>query len=211
MITIAVVNLKGGSSKTTTAAFVAAALHEAKLRPVGVDADGENESFAGWAEEAGLPFPVVRLVVPNLADRLPGVLDEQRFGAAVIDTPPMQEHRRVVAGAIEKATHVLIPMAPTPMEYKRLPAVRALIDEVVGHRPVAEQPVRAVLFTRTVAGAASTEVWRKQVRGDGWTVLNPTVGRLERYSQAYGDPIEAASNTAYGFAVEELLELEVRA
>lgn len=211
MITIAVVNLKGGSSKTTTAAFVAAALHEAKLRPVGVDADGENESFADWAVEAPLPFPVVKLVVPNLAERLPGVLDETRFGAAVIDTPPMKEHRKVVAGAVEKATHVLVPMAPTPMEYKRLPAVRALIDEVVGHRPMAEQPVRAVLFTRTVAGAASTAAWRKQVKADGWVVLNPTVGRLERYSQAYGDPISSASNTAYGFAVEELLELEVRA
>jgi chromosome partitioning protein len=207
VIVIAVVNLKGGSAKTTTAAFTAHALHEAGLTVAGVDADGENESFAGWHEEVRFPFPVFPLVVPDLAHRLHGVLGD-RFEAAVLDTPPMQEHRRVVRGAIEVATHIVVPMAPTPMEYRRLPAVRELIDEVVQSRPAADRPVVAVLLTRTVSGAASTGVWRRQIVADGWHVLAPTVGRLERYSQAYGDRIINAANTAYGFAATELLDLE---
>ena len=44
----------------------------------------------------------------------------------------------------------------------------------------------AVVFTRTVPNAASTEVYRQLIRDDGVRVLSPTVGRLERYAQAYG-------------------------
>jgi chromosome partitioning protein len=123
----------------------------------------------------------------------------------------MQDQYEVVRGAIKLATHVLITMAPTPMEYKRLPDVRTLLDKALEGRPDSERPVLAVLFTRTITGAASTEAWRKQVRADGWVVLNPTVGRLERFSQAYGDKITNAANTAYGFALNELLDMEVRA
>lgn len=210
MLTLAVVNLKGGTGKTTSAAFLAHALHEAGLRTAGVDADGENESFVGWSRDAGFPFPVFELVGPHLDEKLPGVLGEGRFDACVIDTPPMKERFGIVRGAVRWASHIVVPMAPTPMEYKRLPAVRELIDEALTDRP-GPRPVLVVLLTRTVSGAASTEVWRRQVREDGWVVLNPTVGRLERFSQAYGDPINNAANTAYGFAVTELLDLEVTA
>ena len=44
-LTIVVANLKGGSTKTTSAAFVLHALQEAGLTAIGVDADGENESL----------------------------------------------------------------------------------------------------------------------------------------------------------------------
>ena len=47
-------------------------------------------------------------------------------------------------------------------------------------------PELAVVFTRTVPNAASTEVYRQLIRDDGVRVLSPTVGRLERYAQAYG-------------------------
>ena len=45
VLTIVVANLKGGSTKTTTAAFVMHALSVSGLSVLGVDADGENESM----------------------------------------------------------------------------------------------------------------------------------------------------------------------
>ncbi|PKE68982.1 chromosome partitioning protein, partial [Macrococcoides caseolyticum] len=48
MLVIAVVNLKGGSTKTTTTGHLGQAFHEAGMRVLGVDADGENESLQGW-------------------------------------------------------------------------------------------------------------------------------------------------------------------
>lgn len=92
MIVIAVINLKGGSTKTTSAVFLAHALHEAGLSTLGVDADGENESFLHWSTSAEFPFPVIGMPVSNLHKNLPGIT-EGKYDAVVIDTPPMKEQR----------------------------------------------------------------------------------------------------------------------
>jgi chromosome partitioning protein len=208
-IIVAVVNLKGGSAKTTTAAFLAHALHEADLRVLGVDADGENESLAHWQSEGDWPFPVVGMAVPNLHRQLPGVLGD-RYDAVVIDTPPMKEQRGIVKSAIRIATHVLVPMAPTPMEYDRIPAVRAVVDEAAEDRPDGP-PILAVILTRCAARAASTGVYRGLLTDDGLTVLQAQVGRREQFAQAFGDPIANAAATPYGDAVAELLDMKVSA
>ena len=56
VLTIVVANLKGGSTKTTTAAFILHALAESGLSVLGVDADGENESLLSWSEEGSGAF-----------------------------------------------------------------------------------------------------------------------------------------------------------
>jgi chromosome partitioning protein len=208
VISLAVINLKGGTGKTTSTAFFGHAFHEAGLRTLGVDADGENESLAEWQSLADWPFPVVGMAINNLHKQLPGVTGD-RYDAVVIDTPPMKEQRGIVLSALRYATHAVIPVAPTPMEYARLPAVRQILEDAAELRPDGKPPVCAVLLTRCVAGAASTEVFRKQIEEFGMTVLRPQVNRLEKFSQAYGDPVNGASNTAYGDAVNELLDMEV--
>lgn len=206
MIVIAVVNLKGGSAKTTTSGFLAAAFHEAGMRVLGVDADGENESLQGWQAAADLPWAVVTMAVPNLHRQLPGVVGD-RYDVLVIDTPPMQAQRGTVLSAARMATHVVVPMAPTPIEYDRLSTVCGLVDEVAELRPGGQPPIFAVLLTRVKPRAASTRVYRELVTTDGVTVLNSQVGSLERFAQAWGDPISHASETAYGDAAMELLDL----
>jgi chromosome partitioning protein len=208
MITLAVVNLKGGTSKTTTIAFLLHVMHEMGLSVLGVDADGENESLASWQAQADWPIPVVGMAVPNLHKQLPGVVGD-RYDAVGIDTPPMKEHRGVVLSAARIATHVVVPMAPTPIEYQRLGPVRQLLEEAADLRPDGRPPVMAVLLTRTVANAASTGVYRDQITKDGVTVLKATVSRKEAFAQAYPDPITNATTTAYGDALNELLDLEV--
>ena len=62
-----------------------------------------------------------------------------------------------------------------------------------------------MVLTRTVSNAASTEVYRQMLTDDGVRVLGPTVGRLERFAQAFGLPIANAATTAYGDIAAELL------
>lgn len=204
-LTIVVANLKGGSTKTTTAAFVLHALAEAGLPALGVDADGENESLLAWSEAGGeWSIPVIGMPVADLHRKLPGVVGD-RYDGVVIDTPPMKERRGVVASAIRIATHVLVPpMAPTGMEYARIPAIRELVEEA-GALAVTPPPQLAVVLTRTVSNAASTDVYRQMLSDDGVRVLRPTVGRLERYAQAFGLPITNAAGTAYGGDVADEL------
>lgn len=204
VLTIVVANLKGGSTKTTTAAFVMHALAEAGLSVLGVDADGENESLLGWSEAGEWSLPVIGMPVSDLHRKLPGVVGD-RYDAVVIDTPPMKERRGVVASAIRLATHVLVPMAPTGMEYARLPTIRELVDDAAALTTTGEPPQLAVVLTRTVPNAASTDVYRQMITDDGVRVLGPTVGRLERYAQAFGLPIANAAATAYGDIAAELL------
>ncbi|WP_079626996.1 ParA family protein, partial [Mycobacteroides abscessus] len=170
---------------------------------LGVDADGENESLLSWSEAGGWSVPVIGLPVTDLHRKLPGIAGD-RYDAVVIDTPPMKERRGVVGSAIRLATHVVVPMAPTGMEYARLPAIRELVEDsaaLVDDTP----PALCVVFTRTVSNAASTTAYRELVAGDGVRVLGPTVARLERFAQAYGSPIVDAAGTAYGEIVAELL------
>lgn len=206
-LTIVVANLKGGSTKTTTAAFVLHALAEAGLPALGVDADGENESLLAWSEAGEWSIPVIGMPVADLHRKLPGVVGD-RYDAVVIDTPPMKERRGVVASAIRIATHVLVPMAPTGMEYARIQAIRELVEEA-GALAVTP-PQLAVVLTRTVSNAASTDVYRQMLTDDGVRVLRPTVGRLERYAQAFGLPITNAASTAYGDIADELTSIGVQ-
>lgn len=201
---IAVINLKGGSSKTTSAAFVAHVCHELGLRVLALDADAQA-SLLHWHAIAGFPFPVAALPSATLHRDLAGIVGD-RFDVVVIDTPPTEHDRQIVRSAARVASVILIPMAPTPAEYERLPDVAALLEDAAGLRADDVAPARvAVLLTRTVAGAASTEVYRSMLVEDGWQVLPGEVRRLERYSQALGGAVERAGASAYGDAVRELL------
>lgn len=91
MLCIAVVNLKGGSTKTTSAAYLLHALAESGLSVLGVDADPENCSLVRWSDLAEWATPVVGMPVKDLHRRLDAV--SEGFDAVVIDTPPMESGR----------------------------------------------------------------------------------------------------------------------
>lgn len=205
MITLAVANLKGGSTKTTSAVFLAHALAEAGQRVLLVDADKQGSALR-WHEHAGFPFRVIALPSSRMHRDLAGHAGDQ-CDAVVIDTPPLEDEKGIVISAMRAANFVLIPCAPTFMEVERLTAVRAHLADAADLRPEASSQVAAVLLTRTVANAASTEVFREQITASGLPVLHAHVGRLERFSQAYGSPVTNALNSPYGDAVEQLLTL----
>lgn len=205
MLVIAVLNLKGGTSKTTTAAYLLHALHERGRRAWGTDADPQG-SLLHWSGVADWPMPVVGMPERNFHSRLEGVVGD-RADVVVADTPPLEEQAGIVRSVARRADLVVIPMAPTPIEYERTPAVRDALDEVADLRADGRAPGHVVLLTRTVPSAASTGVYREQLADDGHRVLSAEVRRLERFALAYGDPITNATNTAYGDAADEILTL----
>lgn len=201
--TIAVVNLKGGSSKTTTTAHLSAQLHGFGLRVLTVDADPQGSSLR-WAEAAGWPWPTIGLPVRTLHTQLGGLLGG--YDVVVIDTPPLATQSGIVASALRTAHLVIVPTAPTPIEVERLPAVRDALDDAGPLRADGRPPAARVLLTRTVAAAASTAVWRRALTEDGWSVLGTAVPRLEALAQSYGDLI-APGLGPYAAVAEELLDV----
>jgi len=205
-VILTVANLKGGAGKTTSAAHLVHTLAELGRRSLAVDADPQG-SLLKWQELGGWPVPAVGLPSASLHRDLPGIVGAQ-FDAVVIDTPGTAQGRSITLSAIRAATHVLVPCAPTPVEFQRLAELAGLIADATDLRPDGQPPAVAVLLCRVVPGASSTAAYREAMRADGWPVLRPVIGRLERYAQAFGDPITGALATGYGDALTELLDLE---
>jgi chromosome partitioning protein len=70
-IVIAAVNLKGGTGKTTTAAFAAHVLAESGISVLVVDADPQG-SCQRWTDSAGWQIPVVMTPGAHLVTEMTG-------------------------------------------------------------------------------------------------------------------------------------------
>lgn len=203
MITVAVVNLKGGTGKTTTAGFLAHVWHERGRRVLLVDADPQA-SAARWSEDAEWPIPVVQLASPRLHVNLPGIVSDQ--DVVVIDTPP-SDSPPIVTSALRVATHVVVAIPPNPADQERLGEVAALLDDVATLRRDGRTPPAAVLLTRVDGRTAAPAVYREVMTESGWQVLRAEARAVQRFAQAVGSPIERAAATAYGDAADELEQM----
>ncbi|MFD3407011.1 AAA family ATPase [Kribbella sp. NPDC058693] len=197
---LAFVNLKGGSAKTTCAAFVAHALAALGLRVCVVDADPQGSTLE-WHGLAEWNLPVLGLPSNMLHRQLWGVVDRSKFDVVVIDSPPLEEREGIVYSILRVATDVLVPMAPTPIEHGRLAAVWRAIDAAEAFHDV--DRLVAVLLNRAVANAASTKTYRELIQEDGHRVMEQAVPRLELYAQAFGEPVPA-DDPAFGKVAGEL-------
>lgn len=202
MRVLALVNLKGGSAKTTSAAFLAHALRAQGRRVVMIDADPQGSALR-WQGLAEWPVPVAGLASTTLHRQLWGVIDRARFDVVVIDTPPMEEREGIVASVLRVATDVIVPMAPSMMELDRISPVWKALDDAAGYRDT--DPDAAVLLNRTVANASSTETVRTLLVDGGRRVLTATIPRREVYAQAFGAPVPE-HEPAYGAVAAELVD-----
>lgn len=187
---LSVVNLKGGSGKTTTTAFLAHAYAAQGKSVLIVDADPQA-SILDWSSTAGWDIPTIGKAVPRLNTVLRGIIGE-RFDVVVIDTPPLDEKAGIVYGALRAADTILIPMAPTTMELGRLADVWSAIDEASATRN--DDIASAVMLNRTVPNASSTDVIRDFIIENDRRVLRTTIPRREAIAQSNG----AAITKLYG-------------
>jgi chromosome partitioning protein len=189
---LAVVNLKGGTGKTTSATALATCL-SSQGRTLLIDADPQGSALS-WSEEASFPFPTIGLPVRDLHVRL------LQLGAdyehVVIDTPPGVPP--IVRSAVLAADTVLIPLSPSGVELRQVGPTFELLAELEPHTPLLRVLLTQV-HPRTVASRVAREILEKaQV-----PLLQTEVPHRQGYRTAFGDLI---TPTHYESVLAELLE-----
>lgn len=174
---LALVSLKGGVGKTTSAMHLAAVMADDGRDVVLVDADPEQSALRWAAYADSLPFRVVVADRDGLAQQ---VRHEHGAGAfVVVDTPP--NSRELLTRASMVATHVVVPVLPTGLDIDRMmPTLRLLRDA----QATKDELDVGILLThwdkrKSLAAEATAAL------GD-YPVLDAKVRDLTRYEQAFG-------------------------
>jgi chromosome partitioning protein len=134
---IAMLNAKGGSGKSTAAISLAAAAHLAGERAVILDADVRQQTVYAWGKERKRAPEVFKCRIVDVSTKI-GSSRKDGVSFLIVDTPGQD-----VADAtavVSNVDLVLVPVAPTWVEYHAtLPLLTRLSRESVPH---------AVLLTR---------------------------------------------------------------
>jgi len=194
---IVVVNLKGGTGKTTSAVYLACVL--ATSGPVVlVDTDPQG-SATSWAEGAeDLPFATVS--VPNASVARQGRDLARRYEHLVIDTPP--GHPAITAAALGVGEVALVPVTTGSVDLVRFGATVELIEAARGSNP--GLAAYAVL-TKTRASTRSRRDVRAALEEAGLLpVLATEIPLREAIGSAEGTTPSPADVAVYEALVREL-------
>jgi chromosome partitioning protein len=183
-VNIAVANLKGGTGKTVSAFFLAAALaHSGRTLLVDCDPQGSTLSWAEGAEESGahLGFSVMGLPVRDVHRKLKSF--EADFSHIVLDTPPGEI--AITRSALLAADTALLPVPPTAIDLDRVMPTLELVAEV---EPLNDLTFR-VLLTRVRRISREGRDARAVMEEMGLPVLRTEIPQLSVYSDAFGEPL----------------------
>ena len=174
---VAVVNLKGGVGKTTTALYFAQAAHEEGKAPIVIDADNERSAFE-WFSSGELSFDVVRAQKDALARQARSL--EKEGWVVIIDTPP--NNREMLWAASAVADRVVVPVAPTGVDVNRL---RATLEVLLDIEAIKGNLDTNILLTRwdkrkRLAREAEELLGR-------FPLLDARIRALTRYEDGFGE------------------------
>lgn len=176
---IATIGTKGGTGKTTTAIYLASALHELG-RTLLVDSDPQMSALT-WshpADDGVLPFSVISLPTRDVHRTLADMASD--YDAVVIDTPPGDPG--IIRSAILAAELAVVPVAPTGLDLNRLRPTFEILAELEATHPVEV----GVLLTRVRRGTRSARDAREALLGLGYPVLDTEIPLAETYAGAFG-------------------------
>ena len=199
---ISLVNLKGGSAKTTSTVYLAHAFTQLGQRVLVVDSDPQGSALS-WAETADFPFGVIGLPTRSLHKQVRG-MDLDKYDIVLIDTPPLGEQGGIVHSALRASDLVIVTMAPTTMEYGHVDRVYEAMDEIAPVRQDGTPPPSRVLLNRTVANARSTLEMREALEDEDRPVFTAAIPRREAIGQGFGSAPKDLS--AYLEAAQEVLD-----
>ncbi|MGW9441164.1 hypothetical protein [Streptomyces sp. NPDC055607] len=210
----ALVSQKPGVGKSTSGIFLAQALYEQGDDPILIDAD-KGQTVQDWDEMAGgMPYPVASKPVKNLHRTLPDVVRGR--GAVVIDVPQVEDHEQIAKGAMLFSDLWILPIAPSPVEVRRL-----FRDEVFGdfiqdmqdlREEIGRDPAEVVfMLTRTNTNRATKTGPDRDVRDElakhAYRTLDAQIMfHDDMYRQSGGSRVRAIG-TAYERAARELKAL----
>ena len=210
-LSVALLNLKPGTGKTTSAVWLAHIFVEAGQRVLLVDADPSGSALE-WSDLAAMdprlppmaafPFRIVSLPSRRLHLRVSEIAHAD--DVVIIDAPQLEDHSGIAKSAMRYADEILIPCAPSPIEINRTTPVR---DEIAEIEELRDKPARsAVLLTRCITRAHSTANAREALDGLGYNVLRTNVPRLEVYAQSFGLPIPKTVRGVWRHVAGDLIE-----
>jgi chromosome partitioning protein len=203
-VKVAVANLKGGTGKTVSAFFLAAALTRCgKTLLVDCDPQGSTLSWAEGAEENGqqLEFSVMGLPVKDVHRKLKGF--ENDYSYIVLDTPPGEI--AITRSALLAADTALLPVPPTAIDLDRVMPTLELVAEV---EPLNDLIFR-ILLTRVRRISRESRDARLVMEDMGLPVMAIEVPQLSFYSDAFGEPIGDNLGEYEHVATELLAKVEV--
>jgi chromosome partitioning protein len=203
-LAVALVNMKPGTAKTTSATWLATAFAE-RFPTLGVDAD-PAASMLQWADlaadEGGCPFRVVAMPSPKLHTRVPDIARPDEV--VIMDVPQIEDHKPIAHSAMRLADEILIPVAPTPIELNRTAPVQDEIEAVEPSRLTKSRA--AALLNRVVANTNSARNARDILAEDiGFDVLATSIPRQETYAQSFGMVPAAGGLALWRDVVSEIL------
>lgn len=176
---LTVLNLKGGTGKTTTAVHLAVGL-DRRGRTLLVDADPQASTWTWSADADSFPVTVVPWPARDLARRVAALADD--FRHVVVDTPPA--HESIVRQAVLAGAVLVVPLAPSTLDVTRVAPTLGLVAEVLAEYGRTAD-VR-VLLTRVRRGTRSRREARAALDALGIRVLASEVHLRERYATAAG-------------------------
>lgn len=178
MSIVAIVSLKGGVGKTTSAMHLAAVAQAARMKPVVLDCDSESSAHR-WAARAGegMGFEV------HLAnrDKIAVQLRELEAGGRVVivDTPP--NNREIIARVGQLANVVIVPVNPTGLDVDRLQPTLELLADLEAAR--GELAAYILLSKFNPQRRLDREAEEALV---GFPVLKQRIRGLQAYAEAFG-------------------------
>jgi chromosome partitioning protein len=213
-LSIALLNLKPGTGKTTSAVWLAHIFVEAGQRVLLVDADPSGSALE-WSDLAAMdprvpptaafPFRIVALPSRRLHLRVAEIAHAN--DVVIIDAPQLEDHSGIARSVMRYVDEILIPCAPSPIEINRTTPVR---DEIAEVEELRDKPARsAVLLTRCIRRAHSTANAREALEGLGYEVLRTAVPRLEVYAQSFGLPVPETGRSVWRDVAGDLIKRRV--
>lgn len=181
---VAVANLKGGTGKTLTSMFLAAAFgRRGRTLLVDCDPQGSALSWAESAEEDGgsLGFSVMGLPVRDVHRKLKGF--EPDYEHVVLDTPPGEIP--IARAALLAAEVAVIAVPPTLIDLDRVLPTVELVAEV---EPLNDLTF-VVLLTRVRRISREGQHAREALVEIGLPVMEAEIPQLSFYSDAFGAPL----------------------
>ncbi|MCL2470387.1 MAG: ParA family protein, partial [Propionibacteriaceae bacterium] len=203
--------LKGGASRTTTAVYLALALHaRAGESVLLVDADPANGTAYEWVEDAGSDWParvgMEAIPVPALARRIPKALEAGGYAHLVIDTGNSPE---AIRNGLEASDHLVVPMAPSKAELQRFMPTLETAAQVAARKHIEV----SILLTRVIHGTRSRAGTKQALAAMGGQiglhVLDTEIPQWDRFRNAVGTV--PADLFPYNQALEELFLIDAAA
>ena len=170
-IVIALVNRKGGTAKTTSAAYIATCLQKVGRKVVGIDTDNDK-SWLKWKQAVHFPYEVIEGTREKLKEQV-----ETTEGDVVIDTPP--NDGEIVFDVSEIADEVIIPLAPTGLDVNRLITT---VDTVSKVERLRGKPLGSVLLTKWRENFVVSKEVEEALKEKNMPLLDARIRQLTRYT-----------------------------